>query len=254
MTAEHLTFAINNKKPIELGDLTRSLNGFAEEFRRHIERNEPEVSAAEVRLYVKEIRTGSVIADLVAISPQLLQGISYLNAIIGFSKHLKAAIDYLSGKSDEKPQLDKVSYENISSIVEPIAKDHGSQLNIGTVNGAVFFNISSTEANAVQNSARKEIESLKEPSTKLHEKVVLYWYQARADKNSKAGDRGIIESIGINPVKVMCVNDQIKLQMIFEQENPFKEAYVVDVMVETIRGKPALYKILALHDKFERED
>jgi len=253
MEEARLTIEIKNSKPIELSDLTRSLLGFAEEFRRHIELNEPEAAASDVRLYIKEIRSGSVYADIVAISPQLLQGISYASAVISFSKHLKAAYDYLSGRSEEKPSLDRVSYENLANIVEPIAKDHAAQLNVGTINGNVYFNINSTEANAAQNSARKEMDALREPTSRLHEKVVLYWYQARADTSSATGDKGTIESISPTPVKVMCLNDQIKLQMIFEQENPFKEAYVVDVMVETIKGKPALYKILKLHEKFERE-
>jgi len=254
MDEARLTFEIKNSKPVELTDLTRSLLSFADEFRRHIEVNQPEAAAAEVTLYIREIKTGSIFADILAVSPQLLQGISYVNAVVSFEKHLKSAYDFLSGKTEDKPLLHKASYENLSSIVEPIAKDHASQLNVGTINGPVYVHLNSTEANAAQNCARKEIERLREPSTRLHEKVVLYWYQARAEVSSKAGDRGIVESISPNPAKVICANDQIKLQMIFEQENPFKEAYVVDVVVETIKGKPVLYKILNLHEKFERED
>ena len=248
------TIEIKNGKPIELADLTRSLLGFAEEFKRHIEANEPEVAAADVRLYVKEIRSGSVIADIVAISPLLLQGISYVNSVISFSKHLKTAYDYLSGKSEEKPDLDKASYENLSNIVEPIAKDHSSQLSIGTLNGNVYFQVTPTEANAAQNTIRKEIDALREPTSRLHEKVLLYWYQARADANSKYGDKGIIESISPLPVKVVCASENIKFKMVLEDENPFKEAYIVDVVVETIKAKPVVYKILALHEKFDRED
>ena len=40
--------------------------------------------------------------------------------------------------------------------------------------------------------------------------------------------------------------------MLFEDKNPFRMAYVVDVSVETIEGRPALYNVLAVHDKFER--
>lgn len=251
---DRLTIEIKNTKPVELGDLTQSLFSLSDEFRRHLEAREPEASAADVKLYVKEIRTGSIIADIVAISPQLFQGFSYINTVISFGKHLKSAYDYLSGKSDDKPELDKISYENLTRIVEPIAKDHGSQLNLGIVNGNVYININSTDANAAQNSARKEIEELREPESSQHEKVLLYWYQARADAASTAGDKGIIESITKRPVKVICATDSIKLQMILNEENPFKEAYVVDVIVETIKSKPALYKILAVHDKFEREE
>ncbi len=248
-----LTVEIMNHRPLELADMTRGFLGLAEEFQHFIERDEPETAAGEVKLYIQEIRSGSIIADLVAVSPQLIQSVSHINAVINFGKHLKNAYGYLTGKSESKPRLDKESYQNLANLVEPIANDHGSQLNIGIINGPVHISLNSTDANAAQNSARKELEKLKEPNSSMHEKVVLYWYQARADTTSKAGDRGIIESISPNPVKVICVSDAIKLQMIFEQENPFKEAYIVDVVVETIKGKPALYKIIAIHDKFERD-
>jgi len=127
-------------------------------------------------------------------------------------------------------------------------------INIGAVHGPLVLHVDSQRANAIQNKARREIEALAEPSKGLHEKVLLRWYQARGVAESKAGDRAIIESISSLPVKTICANDVIKMQMILEEGNPFREAYIVDVMVDTIRGKPALYKILAIHDKFEPTD
>jgi len=34
----------------------------------------------------------------------------------------------------------------------------------------------------------------------------------------------------------------------------FRKAYLVDVDVQTISGKPSLYKILAVTDSFDRDD
>jgi len=253
MAEAGLHIEIKNTKPVEVADFTTSLQSLAEEFRRQLELLDPETAAADVRLYVKEVRTGSIIADVVALAPQALQLISYANAVASFYKHVHAAYEYLSGAKEERPDLDKTSLQNLSNIVEPVAKDSGSQLNIGVVNGPLTINVNSQEANAIQNKARKELEKLAEPTKGVHEKVLLYWFQARGDARSKTGDRAIIESINKAPVKAICANDVIKAEMILEEDNPFKQAYVVDVMVETINGKPALYKILVVHDKFQRE-
>ncbi len=253
MAEAMLTVEIKNRRPIELGDFSLSFAALGEEFKRQIESLEPEVAAADVRLYIKEVRSGSVVADLVAIAPHTLQLLSYTNAVLTFVKHIKSAYDFLAGDAEEKPTLDKVSYQNLSQIVEPIAKDSGSQINIGTV-GTLYLQVDSQRANAIQNKARKEIEALAEPAKGLHEKVLLRWYQARGDAKSKAGDRAIIESIGKQPVKTICANDAIKSQMVLEDQNPFREAYIVDVMVDTIKGKPALYKLLAVHDKFPTDE
>lgn len=253
-TAAVLSVEIRNRRPVEVVDFTGSLLAVANEFQRQIEAGDPETAAADVRLFVKEVRTGSIVAELVAIAPQALQLASYTNAVVAFVRNAKAAYDYLAGDSEEKPSLDKPTLENLSQIVEPVAKDNGSQLNIATFNGNLYVHVDSQRANAIQNKARRELEQLAEPSRGLHEKVLLRWYQARGDAKSKSGDRAIIESIGKSPVKTICANDAIKMQMILEEENPFREAYIVDVMVETINGKPALYKILAVHDKFLPDD
>ena len=36
--------------------------------------------------------------------------------------------------------------------------------------------------------------------------------------------------------------------MLSSVRNPFKRAYLVDVMVETIQEKPVLYRILEVHE------
>jgi len=253
MDTAEITVEIRNIRPVELLDLTSSLAALANEYLRHLQRSHPEDSAAEVRLYVKEVHTGSIVASLMAASPQILQGLSYVNSVVSFSKFLKISYEFLTGQSKEKPeQLDRKSLENLNQILEPTAKDGGSQLNIGTHNGPLFLVITSAEANQAQNAVTRLLKDASTTSTRLHQKVLLYWYQARNDSKSTAGDKGIIESIAAFPVKVICATDTIKIDMIFDKENPFKEAYIVDVAIETINDKPVVYKILAVHEKVPR--
>jgi hypothetical protein len=247
-----VTFEIKNKRPIELLDLTTSLAALGDEYLRHLTLEEPEAAASEVRLYVNEIRTGSVIATLIAASPQLIQVGTYALSVVSFSEKLAKAYKFLTGLG-KKPDIDRRTLQNLSSIVEPVAKDTGSQLNIGTNHGAVFLTINSSEANHSQNTIRRLLADDKSATTGYHEKVLLYWHQARNDPRSGAGDRGIIESISDAPVKVICINERIKQQMVLDKKNPFREAYIVDVAVETIKGKPAVYKVMALHDKIPRD-
>lgn len=253
-----LTVKIENKRLVALTDLTQSLNCFADEYSRFIERQGDEgEKGQELQLYVREIRSGSIIADLMAAAPYSLPLIEHVSTIVGYAKHLKILIEFLLGKSDKSPEgMGKVNFQNISNIVEPIAKDNGAMLVIGTVNVAenstVNINLNSTEANAVQNAARREIASLKEPELGNHDKVLLHWYQARNDPDSKSGDKALIESIHSNAVKTIFANDELKAKMLSTDPNPFKLAFVVDVAVETIGGKPALYKVLNMHEWFDK--
>lgn len=253
MQEAEFTIEVKNTRPIELLDLTASLTALANEYQRHLQRDHAEDAASEVRLYVKEIRTGSIVAELMAASPTILQGLSYVNTVVSFSTFLKKSYDFLTGKSEAKPtELDRKALEHLSQIVEPIAKDNGSQLNIGTIHGNIYY-VTSAEANQAQNTVTRLLRDESISATKYQEKVLLYWHQARNDVKSKAGDKGIIESISDMPIKVICMKDSLKSEMILDIENPFKEAYIVDVAVETINSKPVVYKIMALYDKVPRD-
>src|SRR6266446_3921643 len=148
-----LSIEIKNTQPIELVDLTESLIGFADEYKRHIAISDPSALPEEIKLYVKEMRTGSIIADLIAIAPLMLPFVADANHVIEFCEYLSRAYKYLTGRSREKPEMEKADLLNLMRIVEPIAKDVGAQINVGTINVAapIQITLNSLEANAAQN-------------------------------------------------------------------------------------------------------
>lgn len=252
-----LVLRIENKRPVELEDLARSMFAVGDEYRRFVATNLPEADAGDVKLYVREIRTGSVIAELVALAPYALQLMDTGLTVLEYAKRLKELADWATGKSDAKPEaLEKATLQSLSHLLEPVAKDNGSQLNVGAVNvhGNVVLNVtvSSVEANAGQNRIGREIAAQKEPTTGLHEQVVMYWAQARNQPDGATGDKARIESIYKGDVKVRFANDQLKAQMLFEPNHPFELAFVVDVQVETVNDKPVLYKVLKIHEQLPR--
>jgi hypothetical protein len=249
-----LTIEIQNGQPVELVDLTKSFLALAEEYKKHAERQHFDVTGGDVKLYVKEVRTGSIIADLMAQSPTMLPFLENVHSIITFVEYIKQITEYLLGKQHGKKEIEKSTLQNVIQLVEPISKDCNSQISIGAfnlnnVNAAVTININSLEANAIQNAAHREIDLLKTPETGVRTQVLLYWFQARNDPNTNTGDRAIIESISTSPVKVQFISEGVKGKIL--RENLFDTAYIVDVAVETINGRPMLYKILELHDKME---
>ena len=59
-----IVFEIKNVHSIELEDLSKSLLSFGDEYRRWNSAHYQGAMAEEIKLHVKEIRSGSVIADL----------------------------------------------------------------------------------------------------------------------------------------------------------------------------------------------
>ncbi|MBV5329992.1 MAG: hypothetical protein JZU65_20595 [Chlorobium sp.] len=248
-----LVVTICNRNPIELIDLTECLLGVGQQYVRFLSRHPDVAESEDIKLFVKEVRQGSIIADLVPLAPYALPLIQGMNSVISFSTYMKQFGGFLLGKADKPSEVEKTDYEQFNKITSPVAKDTASQFNITCVfKGNVHnnFKFDHVEANAIQNAIARELKALKEPVERSQKKVLMYWYQARNDQKSQAGDKAIIESICQYPLKTVFAFDTLKHEMLFGAENnPFRFAYIVDVVVETVRGKPTMYKIIDFHEK-----
>lgn len=258
-----LTYVFNNTRPIELLDLTSSLLAIGEQYRGFIRRQGESLADDEYRLYVREVRTGSIIVDLVsqAAQPQILGPLAPF--LVQFTTELGDWFEFFKGVKDAKDIKEllfgksKQDLQQLSEIIEPAAKDPGSRIEITAAQGAVILvnsTITSTEANAGQNVLRRHLEHIAPPVTGIHRDQVLYWYQMRSDHAAKPGDKAVIERIWKQPVKVRITSDDIKRTMLDDIETPFRKFYVVDVDVTEFQGRPVLYKILEVKDAFDRDE
>jgi hypothetical protein len=255
MSEAKLTIKIENKKPVELTDFTDSFSSLANQYYKFLSENEAFSLKPETKLYIKEIKSGSIITELSDLVPLVIPFVEHSNSVIEFTGFLKKGFEYFLGKTEEKPKdFDLKDCNNFNNIIKPVAKDNGSNVtflgdfNFGDVTINVNFN--SVEANAIQNGILKEKEMLKEPTQNIKRKVLFYWDSAKYDDKSKSIDRGFIDSIHGSALKVTFEDDTTKSKMLDIEENPFHLAYIVDVEIHEIKNIPCLYKILSLHDSF----
>jgi len=256
-----LLIEIKNKKPLELMDLTKSFVALASQFNSYVSENGDSKVTREAKLFVKEIRTGSIIMELYEIATiGVLPFVENVNTIVGFAGYIKDAYNFLLGKSDEKPtEFTSNDYRELSQIVNPVANDNASQINISaTINNHIEnqFNISSLEANAVQNVIDKAIKELKVPelANDIKTKVLLKWWQTRTDVKAKAGNKGVIDELSDKPMNITFEDENLNEEMLHKDYNPNETVYVVDVKLQTVSGKLVAYKVVKLHETFEIED
>lgn len=229
------------------------------EYQRYLAVNESAAASEEVKLFVREVRTGSAIFDLCAASYPLLPNIIHHGATLaGFLSDFKKVIAFLKKENPERPDgLDKAKLERVYKIVQPTAKDSpGAQINIFYVEKggkiADSLTLNTMDANAVQNSARLEIERLKEPISGYHEHAVIYFFQTRDDTRSDTGDKAVIERFSKVAVRTKFATEEAKAKILGIDGNIYHHAFVVDVRVETIDDKPVLYTILRVYDVIQR--
>lgn len=252
-----LQITINNNKPVVLSDLTLALLGVGQQFERFIESETTEQHQIGSELFIKDVRSGSIIVELVAqampVVPLLWSGGSLLEWV----SHAKSVIEWLNGKVASPPkELTKNDLRQWNNILEPVAKDGGSQMNFtvsqgGTVINQVFIN--SDQANSAQNGIRRELDRLDEPGDHIQRKRVMIWSQTKFTNGANTGDRAIIESIANSPIKVIFENNAVKKAMLAGDERYQKQwhelAYIVDVRVQTIRGIPKVYTIINYYEE-----
>jgi len=247
-----LTVQIKNVKPIALTDLTVAMLDFSSQYSQFIDRETAHELDSASELYIKEVRSGCIIFELVsnaiASSPVFWEG----GALAEYSKYLEQIFNWLLGKLGEDTyEPTKKDLQQLQGILEPVAKDSGSQMNIVVNEGGNVtqnFYIDSMGANAAQNTIHKKLETMKERKEYPCKKRVIQWHQTKFDMSSSTGDQAIIESISRSPIKAVFNDSTIKEDILHSGDRfnkPWHElAYVVDIEVQTIGGKPKMYTIL----------
>lgn len=253
---EKLQITINNIKPVVLTDLTIALLGVGQQFERFIENEMTDQHQTGSELFIKDVRSGSIIVELftqaIPVIPLLWQG----GSIVEWIDYAKSVFEWLSGRLDKPPKdLTNQDLKQWSNILEPVAKDHGSQMNFTVSGGGQVINqiiIGSEQANAMQNAIHREIDLRKVPDDHILNKRVMTWYQTKFDETSQTGDKAVIESISKSPVKVIFEKSVVKKALTAGNplfKKPWNElAYIVDVIVQTVQGVPKVYTVINYYE------
>jgi hypothetical protein len=257
LSASLLRFELKNSRPIDLMDLTSSLAAFGEAYQDHVVDAGYDNERGNVRLFVREIKSGSVIADLISQAQQASFVLNHEEVAAGFLSHLNEIIQFFLGlsKVGKSEEPSRKEAEHVMKVLEPVAKDFGSQLILQVSNGDVHvhnYHYTSQEANAVQNSARRYL-GPRIPSNRIEHDQLLTLHQMRGDPSAQVGDRGRIEDISSSPVKLQFVSEDIK-RALLERPYPFQAVFVVDVEVRAVADRVVLYRILSLKDVIEPSD
>lgn len=251
---------LENKKPLELIDFNKSLLALSSQF-ESFAIDKCNFEKSEIKLYVQQVKSGSIIIDLVEFATAgIIPLVQNTNLIIDFASHLKEIYNYFIKGVGEKPKLTISECKDLIEITNPVAKDAKSKMTFSIVNNGnnnitPVFIMDSIASNASQNTLKNEITSLqvKEDQNVIHTAQLLTMFQIR-DIDNKNGNKGTIEAILDKPLNIVFESEEIKKQMLDSDLNPLKTAYVVDAVVQNANRRPVAYKILKLLDAFPLEE
>jgi hypothetical protein len=249
-----LSIKIENSNPIELNQLTLSLNALARQYDSFLRKSDEfDYHKTERKLYISKLESGCIYAELV---PAIVPLLSDMNSIFSFGSYLKNIYDFFLGKQEKiNHTITKSDCDDFSEIVAQTANDSGSSIHMdikGNNNIVLcpIITVNSLDSNAIQNKIRKYVEGIDE-QPKTYAKELMYWSNAAFVKQ-KTTDKVVIEKIDKKPKKVIFLNDHEKsVATSYNSKFPNKQwqdlAYIVDVEVSYIQDSAKEYKITKLY-------
>ena len=257
---------ISLEQPVELFDLVKQFGGIATQFRDHIAREHPDL-AADATIYVKDLRAGSIILELVPYFMTLYQSMQMATTIDRFVNRVREIYElYADGKP--VPDAKKGDLANYLDTIRAIAKDENGSLRMvsseyhetKTTQRAVF-EITTKDAQAAREAIERQQVELTLPAHEVVENELLVFWQSNkknADTGKRTGEKAVIEKVSPRPLSVVYETDSARERIKYEttkgDRNLYKLGFYVDAYVERVNSKPVAFKITAVRDIIDLPD
>lgn len=250
---------IHNEQPIELLEFTASLTALAREHEATLRSQRPDLAIEETRLLVVDIRKGSIILELLPSLAPFISTAETINTALDFVKHLGGAIGSLRLPGGRLPDPTTQRLRNLNDTVQAIARDTGGSMSVAArlKDGKVLqeFMITTQDARQVVENATAQRREIEHKRGVAYEKVLMRLHQSSVDDlkiGKRTSEKGIVERIDEVPRTLVYVSDlagqMIKSEILKPDGNPFQKGFIVDLDVETVGGRPRIYRIMAVHD------
>lgn len=259
-----LSLKIDTTEPIELSAFVGSFTSLAADYRQFAKMSDLS-SDEDAKIYVKEIRQGSIIADLIPVvamaAPLAGQLMSEALAVEDFVTRWGGRLTSLS-KGVYPGIANKKDLAQFMNTVGAISRDPDAK---ATLEAAEFidgkkqilasFTFDTSQAKEIEKVIEAEYKVLDATEIRNSERVLMVFTRsdvshAKIGKNS--GERVKIEEISDRSLALTYASEMSEQRIKYEiQESPdniFKKGFVVDVKVQENNGRPVAYSVAHVHD------
>lgn len=263
--AARLVVEYHNSKPIDLLEFSASLEALAREHQSHMHSDRPGLDIDETRLLIIDVRKGSIILELTAALAPIISTMEVTNTAITFIEHFKKFGIPLASRNGRAPDASTQQLKNMGDTVQAIASDREGQFVIAArySNGEVIqeFRVESEGARNMVENAQAQRREIEDRSSSALNRVLMRLHQSSvADPKvgKRTTEKGVIERIDLTPRTLVYVTDlvgqRIKSQILQPDGNPYSKGFIVDVDIETVGGRPKVYRILEVHEVLDLSD
>lgn len=260
-----IVVVIENSDPIDLLDFTASLTGLAREHEARVRSQRPGVDFDETRLLIVEVRKGSIVLEMLPALAPIIATMEYSNTAVDFVKHLARLVKPLRIPGGRLEDPTTAQLKNLNETVQSVVRDTDGRLKVEAryKNGRVLQELIIEKEDAVVIEAnvveqRREIEMSKSVP---YPRVLMRLHQSSVEDlrvGKRTSEKGIVESIDLIPRTLIYASDlagqRIKEEIVKPDGNPYQKGFVIDLDVETVGGKPRVYRVIDVHDIIDLDD
>ena len=259
----YLVLTLNLTEPIEVNDFGKMFESLGLEFNESPAVNNPDL-IGQASIYVKEIRQGSIIVDI----------IPWIKGAIGIMQNVKVISDFsniissrvkpmLSGKSaglKSKSELNAVA-----NLVRAVANDQNGNAQLesisyhqGVLSRKLELKFNTREARTALTTVESELLLIGQTVGVQHNRVTMSFVRGSvvtAAVGKRSGELVVIEAISKKSLPLIYSSElaevEIKHHIKESDDNVFRKIFVVDVDVEMRGEREIAYRVTGLHQVFD---
>jgi hypothetical protein len=264
-SSAYISIELDLAEPVEIGDFAALFAGLGGQFDDYLRENHPNV-AGTARMYVREVRKGSIIADLFAevdLIDLMDRGLIIISFAALFSSRVRA---WISGTPVDG--MNRSGLKDANQTIRAIAHDSGGRARLksyryvqGVWRSEIEVEFTSNEAREAQSTIERQQQALTETGTADFERVLMTFRRSDigdADVGARSGERVIVEDVSPRHLPLIygstLAEERIKDQMRNTDENIYRKGFVVDLNVQTKGGRPAAYRVKRVHQIIDLDD
>ena len=248
----------------ELFLLIRAFTAIGNQFDQFIKTHYPALQG-DARLYVKEIRKGSTIVDLVPIILPLIENMDRVLIVDDFVRRYGSLLtNYFTG--NRVTEISRSDINDFMGQVGVIATDPNAT---STISSALYHQTKTTkrveitfntaEARKAQALLERQRLEIDLPAFEPHERVFMRFYQSNLRDptigSNRTGERVIIEVVKPLPLALIYetarAKERLKHETSMAAGNIFKKGFFVDCFVERSEGRPVAYRVTDVQEVFD---
>lgn len=264
-----ITLKLDTDEPVELRDFVGAFTSLANEFERFVDAEYPDAHS-DPRMYVKEVRRGSIEADI--LTGLVVGAVTHIDQIMvledfirRWGERFKAIVSgrFKPGELETPSELRDWADTVRSIAADPVAchQLQAAKFEDGKREIKASFSFTTAEARTALQNIDDRRKALAKPDHNAHERVLMVFTRSDvndADVGKSSGERVKIEEVSDKSLSLMYGSEvaeaRIKHEIREADENVYKKGFSVDVMVKLRNGKPVAYSVTNVHDVIDLPD